>query len=118
MAMADTFVTLFEKSCDSDVSGVEERKLAHAQLVSVTKELFGVYFSFLKRRMSFPQPEPVDASQSRFASLVKGLQQVLNDARTAGQCVREARLGDLAAEVIERIIRFQVPRTLFHWLID
>lgn len=110
MTMADTFVQLFEASCGSDIAGNEERKLARLQLVTVTKELFAAYFAFLKRRLSFPQPDPVDASHTRFGSLVTALEQVLSDARTAGQLVREARLGDLAAEVIERIIRIQVPR--------
>lgn len=108
VAMADTFVRLFEQPCGTDFAGNEERKLAHSQLVSLTKELFSTYFGFIKRRLAFPQPEPLDPSVSRFASLVAGLNQVLGDSRTAGQCVREARIADMAAEAIERIIRVQV----------
>ncbi len=51
---------------------------------------------------------PPVAPPPRFASIVTALYTLLQEVRTAGQCVREARLGDLTAEAVEAVIRLQV----------
>lgn len=115
VSMADTYCSLFEDTCGDGMEGQEERRIAHLQLVAVSKELFVEYFDMVKRRLSFPQaPPPAPSGDDapppppRFASLVQALQKLLHDVRTAGQCVREARLGDLTAEAVEAVIRLQV----------
>ncbi len=82
--------------------------------MSLSKELFSEYFDCVKRRLSFPQklpppgPDGEVLTLDRFGSLVGALRKLLFEVRTAGQCVKEARLGDLTAEAVEKIIRLQV----------
>ena len=56
-----TFVELFEDSCDGE-GAADERKRAHGELIAVVRDLFGTYFTVVRRRLAQPPPPPAPAA--------------------------------------------------------
>jgi hypothetical protein len=95
------------------VHGGEEGEGALSKMLHFTSVLFDSYFSvvrtcFKKNHLTEPQTDAEGEDGSLYGDFTEALRQVMADISAANGQLREARLGERAAEVLEEALRFQV----------